>query len=575
MASTVEGCVELMQALVPGFEPAVVESLEELEVGTAWLDEADPLVRERVGEAAARFPAQPARRLRVPATRPRTSSSCARSQTCTAGLYPEYADDYGEGIRWKLELCAAVSDGEVATAERLRAEYRERCEELFDGLDLLVTPTIACVAPPADADERELRGRGDPRSRTRSTASAGRRSRSPAGPPRTASRLRCSSSGGRATTPAFWRSDRGSHPSFEGRPRLGVCRIRGMTVRSLRIASLLALAVFAATATTSSAAVSSPNGLHGFLLRADEPATSAFSRTPSFAWNPVPGARTYQFQLSTSNTFRDNGVLYNNATLTSPVAAPNLTLPWITGTPHALYARVRADHRHRHDARGARPFGFDIVPPPPPTPLAELPRRAPLDADRGRRRLPGLADRHRQDGVRPHERPRRARVLHVPPEPAVDRDACAGACAPFAAISSTSALNGIPVSHYGAWSPVYSSSNPAMSSGPITLIGTVSDVFSDGSAELARAPDDAGLHVEREPDAVRHGDRALPRRDLHRQQCLNRVYTGAVVGSPAWAPRSTGRSRFRAIRPLVLAARSALPPATARRRAASRSTARP
>ena len=32
-----------------------------------------------------------------------------------------------------------------------------------------------------------------------------------------------------------------------------------------------------------------------------------------------------------------------NATLTSPVAAPNLTLPWITGSPHALYARVRAD----------------------------------------------------------------------------------------------------------------------------------------------------------------------------------------------------------------------------------------
>ena len=66
------------------------------------------------------------------------------------GLYPEYADDYGEAIRWKLELCAAVTDGEVETAERLRAEYRERCEEVFDGLDLLVTPTMAGVAPPGD-----------------------------------------------------------------------------------------------------------------------------------------------------------------------------------------------------------------------------------------------------------------------------------------------------------------------------------------------------------------------------------------------------------------------------------------
>ncbi len=71
------------------------------------------------------------------------------------GLYPEYADDYGEGIRWKLELCGAVTDGEVATAERLRAEYRERCDEVFGALDLLVTPTMASVPPPADADERE------------------------------------------------------------------------------------------------------------------------------------------------------------------------------------------------------------------------------------------------------------------------------------------------------------------------------------------------------------------------------------------------------------------------------------
>ena len=76
------------------------------------------------------------------------------------GLYPEYADDYGESIRWKLELCTAVTDGEVTTAERLRSEYRERCEEAFDGLDLLVTPTMVGVPPLATADERALRGRG-------------------------------------------------------------------------------------------------------------------------------------------------------------------------------------------------------------------------------------------------------------------------------------------------------------------------------------------------------------------------------------------------------------------------------
>jgi aspartyl-tRNA(Asn)/glutamyl-tRNA(Gln) amidotransferase subunit A len=159
MASTVAGCVELMQALVPGFVPAIVESLEELEVGITWLGEADPLVRERVSEAAARFPRS--RPVKFDFPDPAENKLFMREVADVhRGLYPEYADDYGEGIRWKLELCSAVTDGEVRTAERLRSEYRERCEQAFDGLDLLVTPTMAGVPPLATADERELRGRG-------------------------------------------------------------------------------------------------------------------------------------------------------------------------------------------------------------------------------------------------------------------------------------------------------------------------------------------------------------------------------------------------------------------------------
>jgi len=38
--------------------------------------------------------------------------------------------------------------------------YRERMAEALDGLDLLVTPTVPFVAPPADIDELELRGAG-------------------------------------------------------------------------------------------------------------------------------------------------------------------------------------------------------------------------------------------------------------------------------------------------------------------------------------------------------------------------------------------------------------------------------
>src|SRR5213596_447729 len=54
MTCDVGGCVRMMEALVPGFEPVEVE-LADLHIGVAWLDEADPLVRARVEEAAARF----------------------------------------------------------------------------------------------------------------------------------------------------------------------------------------------------------------------------------------------------------------------------------------------------------------------------------------------------------------------------------------------------------------------------------------------------------------------------------------------------------------------------------------
>src|SRR6185312_14233745 len=56
MASSVQGCQRLLQALAPDFEPVELESLEEVEVGIAWLDQAEPLVRGRVSEAVALFP---------------------------------------------------------------------------------------------------------------------------------------------------------------------------------------------------------------------------------------------------------------------------------------------------------------------------------------------------------------------------------------------------------------------------------------------------------------------------------------------------------------------------------------
>ena len=52
-----------------------------------------------------------------------------------------------------------MRDEEAAAAERERREYRERLAEAVGELDLLVTPTVPFVAPPADVDELEIRAR--------------------------------------------------------------------------------------------------------------------------------------------------------------------------------------------------------------------------------------------------------------------------------------------------------------------------------------------------------------------------------------------------------------------------------
>jgi aspartyl-tRNA(Asn)/glutamyl-tRNA(Gln) amidotransferase subunit A len=157
MASSVEGCEELLRALVPEYEPARLESLEELEVGVAWVDRAEPLVRERVG-AAALFPRR--RKIELPLAPENRADFMLEAADVHRALFPGNEDLYGDNVRGKIERCLRVTDAEAAAAERERAEYRERFAEATQGLDLVVTPTIPIVAPPADIDELELRGVG-------------------------------------------------------------------------------------------------------------------------------------------------------------------------------------------------------------------------------------------------------------------------------------------------------------------------------------------------------------------------------------------------------------------------------
>ncbi|HSC73148.1 MAG TPA: amidase [Gaiellaceae bacterium] len=154
MARTVEGCGAQLEALVAGFEPTRLESLEELTVAVAWTDEADPLVGERVREAAARFP----RTRTVEWPRPQIDALFMREVADVhRELYDENSELYGDDVATKIERCLAVTDAEAALAARTRDEYRERCDELLEGCDLLLTPTLPCVAPRTGVGDLALR----------------------------------------------------------------------------------------------------------------------------------------------------------------------------------------------------------------------------------------------------------------------------------------------------------------------------------------------------------------------------------------------------------------------------------
>jgi aspartyl-tRNA(Asn)/glutamyl-tRNA(Gln) amidotransferase subunit A len=144
MARDVTECERAMAALAPGFEPAALESLEEVRVAVC-LEHADSLVLTRVGEAAARFP----HRELVSFPRPEGVSRLFMHEVAGvhAELFAENADLYGEDVRIKVERCLEVTDRQAEEAERRREEYRDAAEEVLAGFDLVLTPTLPVVAP--------------------------------------------------------------------------------------------------------------------------------------------------------------------------------------------------------------------------------------------------------------------------------------------------------------------------------------------------------------------------------------------------------------------------------------------
>jgi len=156
MARDVGGCIELMRALVPGLDVPAVDSVEDVAVGVAWTDRCEPLVRRRVLAAASSFArADP---VDFPSGEATQAMFMREIADVHRELYEESSELYGENIRPKIERCLAVSDAEVAEAARARDSLRGEGDRALGDHRLLLAPTLAFVAPPADVDEIGERG---------------------------------------------------------------------------------------------------------------------------------------------------------------------------------------------------------------------------------------------------------------------------------------------------------------------------------------------------------------------------------------------------------------------------------
>jgi len=285
-----------------------------------------------------------------------------------------------------------------------------------------------------------------------------------------------------------------------------------------------------------------PTGLHAFLLRSNEPVTHTFSRTPSFGWNPVPGARRYQFELATGPTFSDNSIVWSTKNAPAPTVAVPISLPWITGQPFSLYAHVRAVTRHG-PSRWSAPFGFNMRWPAVPAPIRPdrpgLIRWTPVPGANGysvwmqdpskpntskifTTRL-NMADEREYYTF--HQDPAYSGVVHWRVRPV--------------RWLYGETENGLPSVSYGPWSPIYSSYNPPFATGPLTDVATVSNVVSD--ATHTRQHEVMPAFVYRGNTSIWNTTQELYRVEVFTDEdCLNTVFRGAITGAPAYVPRPTG-----------------------------------
>jgi aspartyl-tRNA(Asn)/glutamyl-tRNA(Gln) amidotransferase subunit A len=154
MAEDVPGCADAMEVLA-GVTPRSVAALDDLEVGVAWLEHAEPAVRIRVEAAVGQFPRR--RAIDLPLPEGLHPAFQAEIADVHRALFTRRRDIYGTNVRTKIARALCVCEGEADAARDVRERYRERYAAALDGVDLIASPTLPIPPPPADVDELEVR----------------------------------------------------------------------------------------------------------------------------------------------------------------------------------------------------------------------------------------------------------------------------------------------------------------------------------------------------------------------------------------------------------------------------------
>lgn len=333
---------------------------------------------------------------------------------------------------------------------------------------------------------------------------------------------------------------------------------------------LLAALLVALVVAPAAHAQPAPKNLRAFLLRANEPepAGRTFARTPSFAWTSVRGATRYHFQLSTSRRFTENAVVWEAKKLPTSLTAVPLTLPWITGNPYSLYARVRA-YRGTRAGRWTARYGFRMRAPGAPASLSS-----------GVNPRPGMVRWTPVEGATAYE----VTFLYDLAEGDKKKIKTATTAADlreFYTFHNDLAARGIdevrwrvralrelegrprnhlPVVSYGPWSPTFVTTEPATIDA--TTIALEETISRSGAADIVNTM----LAPGSDPHELVPGFRWTGRYSLDGlgdcpasvgsvanltcplyhvyvytdADCVNRVHNSDLVGSPAYVPRLSG-----------------------------------